>query len=163
YLIICIDWQKWKDRTLKELIRVTRPGGYIEIMDLDAEIVQPGPIGRMFEHFRFKNVETSGINTASSADMVKTFSELKDAVVVEKFEHKIRPYGRWAGKLGEVALKNYIELLEPMGVFYCPLFKITEAEYKQMIVDYAEELNTYQSYMREYRVVIRKLDKESTT
>jgi len=55
YLIICIDWQEWKGKALKELIRVTKPGGYIEIHDLDAEIVQPGPIGRMFEVFRMYN------------------------------------------------------------------------------------------------------------
>ncbi|CAG8523425.1 9621_t:CDS:2, partial [Paraglomus occultum] len=100
-LVICIDWQKWTKRTLRELIRVTKPGGYIEIMDLDAEIMQPGPIGRMFEKFRHSHVETSGIKTVSSAAMVKTFSELKDEVVIEKFEQKTRPYGRWAGKLGE--------------------------------------------------------------
>ena len=49
-------------------------------------------------------------------------------------------------------------LLEGMAIFYCPIFKITEAEYEQMLVDFAEELNQYQSYMREYRLVIRKLD-----
>lgn len=54
----------------------------------------------------FKNVETSGINTASSADIVKTFSELKDDVVVENFEQKIIPYGRWAGKIGEAVSKS---------------------------------------------------------
>ncbi|CAG8560063.1 7143_t:CDS:2 [Paraglomus occultum] len=139
YLVICIDWQRWNDKVLKELVRVTKPGGYIEIMDIDAEIMQPGPIGRMFEKFRHSHVEASGIKTVSSAAMVKAFSELKDEVVVEKFEQKIIPYGHWAGKLGEAALKNYIGLLESMAVFYCPLFNITEAEYKQMIVDYAEE------------------------
>ena len=48
-----------------------------------------------------KYVETSGINTMSSTDIVEKFSELKDDVVVEKFEKKIFPYGRRAGKLGE--------------------------------------------------------------
>ena len=55
-----------------------------------------------------KYVEPSGINTVSSADMLKAFNELTDDVVVEKFEQKIIPYGRWAGRLGEAVSKNTI-------------------------------------------------------
>jgi len=44
FVIICINWRSWKEKVVKELIRVTKPGGYIEIMDIQREIVNPGII-----------------------------------------------------------------------------------------------------------------------
>jgi len=45
YVIICMNWQSWKEKVVKELIRVTKPGGYIEIMDVYRESTNPGIIG----------------------------------------------------------------------------------------------------------------------
>jgi len=44
YLLYTIDWQAWKEKVVKELIRVTKPGGYIEIMDVYCEGINPGII-----------------------------------------------------------------------------------------------------------------------
>ena len=48
FLVICIDWHAWKDKVVKELIRVTKPGGYIELMELDYPFFQPGVIAQKF-------------------------------------------------------------------------------------------------------------------
>ena len=52
FLVICMDWQIWKEIVLKELIRITKPGGYIEIMDIDGQFLQPGEIGRKVNYCR---------------------------------------------------------------------------------------------------------------
>ena len=52
FLIVCIDWQAWREKVMKELIRVTKPGGYIEIMDMDAMVMNPGEIGRKLNQLR---------------------------------------------------------------------------------------------------------------
>ena len=44
FVIICMDWQLWKEKVVKELIRVTKPGGYIEIMDTDRAFINLGII-----------------------------------------------------------------------------------------------------------------------
>jgi ubiquinone/menaquinone biosynthesis C-methylase UbiE len=49
-VVICIDWEQWKDKVVNELIRVTKPGGYIEIMDCDGLIIDAGKISSMFNH-----------------------------------------------------------------------------------------------------------------
>ena len=52
FLIVCIDWQSWRDKVVKELIRVTKSGGYIEIMDMDGMVINPGEIGRKLNQIR---------------------------------------------------------------------------------------------------------------
>ena len=47
FVIICMDWQSWKEKVVKELIRVTKPGGYIEIMDTDDETMNLGISGKI--------------------------------------------------------------------------------------------------------------------
>jgi len=44
FVIICINWRSWKEKVVKELIRVTKPGGYIEIMDIQRRDINPGII-----------------------------------------------------------------------------------------------------------------------
>jgi len=46
FLMLSINWQ---EKLVKELIRVTRPGGYIEIMDRDLEYSQPGVIAKRMQ------------------------------------------------------------------------------------------------------------------
>ena len=44
YVIVYMNWQSWKEIVVKELIRVTKPGGYIEIMDVYRQGTNPGII-----------------------------------------------------------------------------------------------------------------------
>ena len=44
-----MDWQSWKEKVAQELIRVTKPGGYIEIMDINGESINPGISSRKID------------------------------------------------------------------------------------------------------------------
>ena len=49
FVVISINWQAWKEKVVKELIRITKPGGYIEIMDVYREPINPGIISRKID------------------------------------------------------------------------------------------------------------------
>ncbi|CAG8804257.1 22480_t:CDS:2, partial [Gigaspora margarita] len=46
FLNCAIPSSNWTTHVIPELIRVTKPGGYVEIMEWDIEIYNPGPLGR---------------------------------------------------------------------------------------------------------------------
>ncbi|CAG8523406.1 9620_t:CDS:2 [Paraglomus occultum] len=156
FLVVSIDWQSWSEKVIKELIRVTKPGGYIEIMDMDAEAMNPGEIGRKYNHIMSTKFADAGINTMSSSGVVKAFGEHKREVTVEAVRKKKYYLGKHGGKLGEMALACYIQALESMGAFIGPLFDVTEDGYKQLLTDYYDELNNCNSFMTCYRIIVKK-------
>jgi len=51
FLIVSIDWHEWKDKMVKELMRVTKTGGYIEVMDLDVKYHRAGELCKYLTSF----------------------------------------------------------------------------------------------------------------
>ena len=49
FVIVSMNWQSWKEKVVKELIRVTKPGGYIEIMDRCRENINRGIVCRKID------------------------------------------------------------------------------------------------------------------
>ncbi|KAJ1557187.1 hypothetical protein HK096_008645 [Nowakowskiella sp. JEL0078] len=61
YLVLAIPKSKWLD-CLRELKRVTKPGGYIELVELDLELLRGGPLGSMFHNAVSKSMEIRGLD-----------------------------------------------------------------------------------------------------
>ncbi|CAG8565654.1 4671_t:CDS:2 [Paraglomus brasilianum] len=156
FLIVSINWQEWKDKLIKELIRVTKTGGYIEVMDVDIKYYRNGGLSKYLTSFLTEHFEKIGINPIASRDVLKAFEDLNDVVTVSPIEEKIHPFGSWAGKLGEMSSEGHIEAFESLEALLCPALKATKEEYRQMLIDLAEEYNRCKTYSKTYRVLVRK-------
>ncbi|CAG8503680.1 1543_t:CDS:2 [Paraglomus brasilianum] len=156
FLIICMDWQIWKKKVIKELIRITKPGGYIEIMETDGQFLQPGKIARRVNHNQSTLFKNAGINFVSSKNVMTVFNSLNNAVTVAPIEEKPRQFGTRAGKLGEISLKNFTQSFKSLKTILCPHFGFTSDEFEQMTMDLAEELRRCNSSVNNYRVTARK-------
>ncbi|CAG8503698.1 1544_t:CDS:2 [Paraglomus brasilianum] len=142
YLLYTIDWQAWKEKVVKELIRVTKPGGYIEIMDVYCEVL---------EHLR-----KTGINPTAGLDVIKTFNEFKDEVIVAPMEERTYCLGKKAGRIGEATLKYTVEAYKAMKIIFTHIMRITEEEFEQMLTDYEKECNEVTLCKTRYRAIIQK-------
>ncbi|CAG8560048.1 7142_t:CDS:2 [Paraglomus occultum] len=151
FLIVCIDWETWKDKVVKELIRVTKPGGYIEIMDVDYPFFQPGNIAQKFNNCVI-HFSDAGINTNSSENISKVFSGHRNVTIVKQ-EEKILYYD---SRIGTISLKYEMKGFESMKIFMMPLLGITDDEFSQLLVDLAKELRICKSTRHFYRLIVKK-------
>ncbi|CAG8656281.1 5909_t:CDS:2, partial [Paraglomus occultum] len=156
FVIICMNWQLWKEKVMKELIRVTKPGGYIEIMDIDHEIINPGIISGKIDDCLEEHFRKTGINRASGTDVIETFNEFKDKVIVAPIELRTYYYGKKAGKIGEALLKSIIGAYRAMKIIFIHIMRITEEEFEQLLIDYEKECNEVTLRKTRYRAIIQK-------
>ena len=54
-----------------------------------------------------ENFRKAGINPASGTDVIKTFNEFKDKVIVAPIEERTYYFGKKAGRIGEAVCKVY--------------------------------------------------------
>ncbi|CAG8503751.1 1547_t:CDS:2 [Paraglomus brasilianum] len=156
FVIICINWRSWKEKVVKELIRVTKPGGYIEIMDIQREIVNPGTINEKINAYLEEHFYKAGINRSSCAGVIDTFNEFKDKVIVAPIEERTYYFGKKAGRIGEATLKCLVEAYKAMKIIFTHIMRITEEEFEQMLTDYEKECNEVPLRKERYRAIIQK-------
>ncbi len=96
---------RWKDAVI-ELARVTRPGGWIELLEGGEGFTNPGPNTEKFlQWWRAANIPR-GID-ASVTQYLDVF--LQQANLQHIRQHTIKtPVGVWAGRAGEMLQKNIL-------------------------------------------------------
>ncbi|CAG8625586.1 8497_t:CDS:2, partial [Paraglomus brasilianum] len=89
--------------------------------------------------------------------VLEEFSKFKDVVAVAPKEKKQIKCGRWAGSLGKLLLKYHIRSYEEATkTVLMPLLELTENEYAQLLIDFAEELDQSNTSLGCYRIVVNK-------
>ncbi|CAG8463472.1 8740_t:CDS:2 [Paraglomus occultum] len=158
FVIVCIDWQSWKEKVVKELIRVTKPGGYIEIMDMniDREIINLGIVSGKIDNCLEEHFRKAGINRASGTDVIKTFNEFKDKVIVAPIEVRTYYLGKKAGRIGDALLKSVLGGYRAMKIIFIHIMRITEEEFEQMLIDFEKECNEITLRKTRYCAIIQK-------
>ncbi|CAG8472896.1 11377_t:CDS:2 [Paraglomus occultum] len=156
YLIISMDWQSWKEKVVKELIRVTKPGGYIEIMDVDGESTNPGIMCRKIEYYLYEHMRKAGINPRSGQDVIKVFNEFDDKVIVAPIEERTYHLGKKAGEIGKATLKCIADAYRTMKIIFTHIMEITEEEFEQLLIDFEKECNEVTLCKTRYRAIIKK-------
>ncbi|CAG8576045.1 7843_t:CDS:2 [Paraglomus occultum] len=155
FVIICMNWQLWKEKVVEELIRVTKPGGYIEIMDTNGAFINPGIVSKKINNF-WERFYKAGINRASGTDVIETFNEFKDKVIVAPIELRTLYYGKKAGRVGEALLKIILGAYRAMKIIFIHIMRITEEEFEQMLIDFEKECNEIMLSKTRYRAIIQK-------
>ncbi|CAG8503771.1 1548_t:CDS:2 [Paraglomus brasilianum] len=156
FVIVCMNWQAWKEKVVKELIRVTKPGGYIEIMEVCREDINPGIICQKIDAYLLEHLRKAGINTASGPDVIKAFNEFENEVIVAPMEERPYYFGKKAGRIGEATLKCILEAYKGIKIILTHIMGITEKECEQMLIDFEKECNEVTLCKTRYRAIIQK-------
>ncbi|CAG8522831.1 2898_t:CDS:2 [Diversispora eburnea] len=122
------EWTK----AIQELIRVVKPGGWLELMEGDLAFNPEGPTGRI----------------------------LMDASQLHNFSYKEKsgPIGSWAGSIGELACQDFCGILYALRPILTIQLNKKPEEFDEMVVEFGKECNENKTNFRHFRFFCQKLD-----
>ncbi|KAG9290109.1 hypothetical protein G9A89_010415 [Geosiphon pyriformis] len=152
-LLLCeINEKKWTDNVLKEMVRVTKPGGWIEIEERAFPIQNIGPIGKEINYIVEKFCKDRGINEQLRFSIPKLFEEV--GLTKVQLEDKIMLIGSWGGRIGSLLLED---LLKHIDAVKCAIPGMTQMSEDQL-KEFSNESNEYSVHFIVYRAWAQKPD-----
>ncbi|CAG8555646.1 10712_t:CDS:2 [Ambispora gerdemannii] len=130
---------EFQDKILPELVRVLRPGGWVEIMEIDNELVNGGSIAARLTTALYDYLYTHEV-IASISTLIPKYMESAKGLSSPQILEKSCFLGKWAGKLGHLALedvtKSYKSLRQPLSKD----LNISTKEYDELVRQFSKEL-----------------------
>ncbi|CAG8572569.1 13929_t:CDS:2, partial [Ambispora leptoticha] len=127
---------------IHELIRITKKGGMIELMDFEAKIHNPGPIAKKFSDALQQHLISNGISTKIQTQ-IRNIIESSDKFESIKILEKRTPVGNWQRKSdgihGTKLLENTTEALKALKVALKVVLGVDDQEYKVMLEQFTKE------------------------
>ncbi|CAG8556003.1 25639_t:CDS:2 [Dentiscutata erythropus] len=147
----------WEDKIIHEIVRLTKPGGWVELTQPDSKYYNCGPNGErwndaLLNHLRLKNINGSicedfGILLTSTGQI----SRIQHEVV-------IGPVGSWGNRVGELGASYARQLSGKFKPWIISYLDITEEEYNEIMIKAEQEFNIHRTYMSTHRFVGQKIN-----
>lgn len=141
-LVAAIPAMSWT-AVVAELTRVTRPGGWIELVEAGDIYLNAGPALGQFLSWSRVVSGARGIDAGRVA-------YLDDLLVgaglshVEKHVHQV-PLGRWGGRLGHMLAQDTIAVFEGLRGLYCQAVPMSPEQFDATLAILPAEWNTYRT------------------
>lgn len=143
-LMVGITGENWP-RAVRELVRVTRRNGWVELVEAEDHVSNGGPAN-------LKMVEILQTVTKRLGFDEGIIRHLGDLLMQEKLQRvemqSIRvPVGDWGGRVGSMMKRDILSAASAIKGNYARLAGVTEAEFDQLVSAVAQEWETYHSYI----------------
>ncbi|RAQ94523.1 class I SAM-dependent methyltransferase [Thermogemmatispora tikiterensis] len=130
---------------VKELARVTAPGGWVELLELNPEVIPSGPAGQRLRQIILQLVALRGLDAegvvARSLDLY-----LAEAGLVEVERHVVEvPLGDWGGRLGSLLALDFREVALAMCGPVTARFGLSREDYLALLETTMKEWNELKS------------------
>ncbi|CEI89233.1 hypothetical protein RMCBS344292_03599 [Rhizopus microsporus] len=139
----------WKS-VLQELIRVTKPGGYIELIEIDFSTCNLGPKGSKLETDMLEAARRLGCEARIAAYLADALKALNLEDV--NCKSVSIPLGEWGLDLGVLWKHNLESFAESTSPVLSQMLNISVTEYKERWRDYFEEVKETKSFTNVYSV-----------
>ncbi|CAG8688087.1 10574_t:CDS:2, partial [Ambispora gerdemannii] len=157
FLLADVKEKDFENVLIPELIRVTKPNGWIELLEFDVQHFSDGPTTRRLTNALMKHLRSNGYNGQISDNLPQYLKKTQQTDVIKQHDKAIA-LGRWANKVGELAIDDISrlfsdnkELPRTMG--------ITDEEYQKLIEAYKQEVETKRTFFRTHRFYTQKIEK----
>ncbi|CAG8460179.1 7606_t:CDS:2 [Acaulospora colombiana] len=149
--------EEWCNKVIKELTRVLKPNGWLEIMEGDLVFNPEGPTGKILMD-AFRSVLLSKSINPQICQKLRTWLSESTQLLNLSCEERSGPIGKWAGRVGELACQDFCDTLYALrGVLAGTLEKNSE-EYGEMVMEFVKECNENKSSFRHFRFFCQKLN-----
>lgn len=139
-LTAAITAENWP-RVARELIRVTRPGGWVELVELDNQMQNAGPAGQRLQEI----MASVGKSLGFDGEMIRHLGDLLKQEGLRSIEVQPIPIpvGEWGGRPGSMMRRDLLSVVETLKPLYCQRGDISSAEFDQLVTIMAGEWETY--------------------
>jgi SAM-dependent methyltransferase len=141
-LVAAIPARSWP-AVVQELVRVTQPGGWIELLEL-SDVIQPaGPATRRL----FDWLTAISRSLGFEMEVVRRLGELlQQAGCVDVTSQDLPvPLGRWAGAAGQLLLTDVLHGLGALKDSYCARTDTPPESFDRMLREAAQEWEQQQA------------------
>jgi SAM-dependent methyltransferase len=130
-------------RAVRELVRVTRPGGWVECVELDNQMQNAGPAGQQLQALMAEVGKALGFD----GEVIRHLGDLLKQEGLQSVEMQpiVIPVGDWGGRPGQMMKKDFLAVIEAIKPLYCQRGAISPAEFDQLVLVTAQEWETYQA------------------
>jgi ubiquinone/menaquinone biosynthesis C-methylase UbiE len=141
-LVAGIPAEKWSG-VVQELVRVTRPGGWVELVEIDNQMQNMGPETARMQDF---------MNSVSSSlgfdwEVIRHLGEMLTQAGLHHVEQQRIPIpvGEWGGRVGEMMKRDLLAATNAVRPRYCNQANISGADFDQMVEAVAREWDVFHS------------------
>ncbi len=147
FLGVAIPAASWPD-VLRELVRVTCPGGYIELFEIGNVYDRPGPATRLLLDWWQQIEEQTGFRLS----LLEHLGELLAQAGAQEIHTRTiaAPLGAWGGRAGELISRDLHATFGSLKPFYCTHLGIRGKDYDTAVETLREEWETYHTHYHFY-------------
>ena len=142
-LASAVPFERWVD-VFKELLRVTRPGGWIELPEIGVEVNPRGPLTRQFFEWGIEASQPRGLCPREIPRIDHYLAEAGGISVGSRY-HDI-PMGNWGGRIGTMMETNLISALGGLKALY--LARGSAEEFDRLLLQLPDEWKSLRSHIR---------------
>nr|CAG8572005.1 13318_t:CDS:2 [Entrophospora candida] len=143
-------------RDINELVRVTNPNGWIELMEIKFFMEKKGPATKSLAEAFFLFARSRNVSLKNRPDLKKILEDTNQMTDVRRIE-KCTPVGKWGGRVGELLALNFVTIIRLFKKFLNVYLKLSDDQFEKLIADHDAQVNEYKSYLVSYRYIGRKL------
>uniref|UniRef100_A0A1D1YNP8 Ubiquinone/menaquinone biosynthesis methyltransferase ubiE n=1 Tax=Anthurium amnicola TaxID=1678845 RepID=A0A1D1YNP8_9ARAE len=155
HMLFYFTERDWMNYVIPELLRILKPGGFLELSEADIEWYNASPITKRLISAAHNVMRMRGIDPF----IITRISEIMDntQMFVRVFERSQESQiGKWAGEKGERVLKICSGFLNGIRVPQCKLLRVSEDEYDKYVNTFKEDVNRYKTYCKVHRFYAAK-------
>ncbi|CAG8607835.1 15337_t:CDS:2, partial [Acaulospora colombiana] len=138
FLEMSFDEVGWNN-LFAEIVRVMKPDGWLEMMNFEWELINPGPNMKKLADAVVKFHESENIKIPTKVDL-KNYFERTQKFTDIKIEERCIPIGRWAGRIGQFAKSNFNYGIMGLKPFLLPFMNITSEQFQSLLDNSEDEV-----------------------
>jgi ubiquinone/menaquinone biosynthesis C-methylase UbiE len=146
-LVLGIPLHRWPD-AIRELKRVTRPGGWVELLELGTEIQPAGPAATKLLHWSTSFLHSRGIDAPSMKHLGEMLTQQGLRSVVSR--PLDIPLGTWDRHLGVLLEKDVVAAFQAIKLPTCATEGIQPDEFETSLLEATQEWKNLKSTYRFY-------------
>ncbi|RUS33285.1 hypothetical protein BC938DRAFT_472216 [Jimgerdemannia flammicorona] len=120
--------EQWK-MAVKEMVRVAKPGGIVEIIESEVRQYERGPNYTKWNNAFYEILKRRGVYVDVTDDLGELLEPYFQEIHCDYVSYPIR----WGGRLGGMAGDNIKKIVETLRPMLRPFMEMTEEEYKEMV------------------------------
>jgi hypothetical protein len=146
-LIGAILTQDWS-RVVQELARVTRPGGWVELLEISNTVLNAGPATGLLYQWLLDMGLSLGIDFSKTEEIGM---RLTQAGLKQVTQHIIDiPLGAWDTQVGILLQRDFLTAYEAMKPLVCKQVSIDPAEFDRQLTMVLQEWKEQHVFQRFY-------------